>query len=161
KQDESKDGEHHLTKIGQVLGSPKYMSPEQGQGRHIDGRTDIYSIGATLYAMLVGRPPFEKPNAMATLMAHVSEPVPLMGTIAPAVVLPVGLEPVVRKCLEKEPDARFASMDELLAALREHAGPNSALTTSGQTLSVSQGAANLDAQPAPPRNRRGALLGVF
>jgi serine/threonine-protein kinase len=112
----SDEGIH--TQVGQIMGSPKYMAPEQIQGKEVDGRTDIYSLGAVLYTMLTGKPPFDRTNEMAMMLAHVSEAVPPMGNVVPDLMLPPGLEAVVMRCLAKEPAYRFVSMDELLQALR-------------------------------------------
>jgi serine/threonine-protein kinase len=111
-------GEKGHTQVGQIMGSPKYMAPEQIQGKEVDGRTDIYSTGAVLYAMITGRAPFEKNNEMATMMAHVSEPVPLMGDVIKDLKLPIGVEDIVYRCLCKGPEERFRSMEELLVAIK-------------------------------------------
>jgi serine/threonine-protein kinase len=119
-------GEAHTPESGDVghpaqsaiMGSPKYMAPEQVQGKSIDARADIYAVGAMLYAMLAGKPPFERATDLATAMAQVSDVPPPLATAAPGVVLPAGLEEVVMKCLAKNPDDRFASMDRLLVALK-------------------------------------------
>jgi serine/threonine-protein kinase len=102
----------------QIMGSPRYMAPEQVQGKPVDARTDIYSVGAMLYAMLAGKPPFERATDFATMMAQVSDAPAAIATEVPDAELPAGLEAVVMKCLAKKPEDRFASMDELLGALR-------------------------------------------
>jgi serine/threonine-protein kinase len=127
------EGHDQHTQVGQIMGSPRYMAPEQIQGKPVDSRTDIYALGAVLYAMIAGKPPFDKPNEMATMMAHVSEPVPPFSSIVPDVLLPAGLEAVVMRCLEKEPARRYGSMDELLAALKLTPGTT---VDSGQHTSV-------------------------
>ncbi|HTB77022.1 MAG TPA: serine/threonine-protein kinase [Polyangiaceae bacterium] len=105
-----------------ILGSPRYMAPEQVQGKEIDARTDIYSLGGVLYAMLTGHPPFERRTDLATMMAQVSDPPLPMASVAPGIALPPGLEAVVMRCLAKSPDQRFASMEELVAALALRSG---------------------------------------
>jgi hypothetical protein len=100
-----------------ILGSPRYMAPEQVQGKEIDARTDIYSLGGVLYAMLTGHPPFERRTDLATMMAHVSDPPLPMTSVVPGLELPPGLEAVVMRCLSKRPDDRWASMEDLVAAL--------------------------------------------
>jgi serine/threonine-protein kinase len=111
------EGQDH-TQIGQIVGSPRYMAPEQVQGKHVDARTDIYSTGVMLYAMLAGKPPFDKATELATMMAQVADPPPPIASAAPEVPLPPGLEAIVAKCLAKNPDDRFASMEELITALK-------------------------------------------
>ncbi len=99
-----------LSQAGMVVGTPDYMSPEQAMGEPGDDRSDIFSLGATLYDLLVGRPPFRGEALVETLMKVASEdPVPprrLDGTIDP------DLQTVVLKCLEKDPPRRYLSMRE-------------------------------------------------
>ncbi len=117
KDNASGDGQEH-TQFGQIMGSPRYMAPEQVQGKHVDARTDVYSVGAMLYAMLVGKPPFDRASELAILMAQVSEMPPPMSSVAPDLVLLPGLEAVVMKCLAKNPADRFASMEALIHGLK-------------------------------------------
>jgi serine/threonine-protein kinase len=107
-----------LTIQGTILGSPPYMSPEQAAGKtNLDGRTDIYSLGAVAYFLLTGQPPFPRDTAMQMLLAHAYEkPVPLM-EMRPGV--PADLQAVVLRCLEKDPAKRFpdaGSLEKALAA---------------------------------------------
>ena len=136
KETRATDEQH--TQMGQIMGSPRYMAPEQIQGKEVDGRTDIYSLGAMLFAMIAGRPPFDKPNEMATMMAHVSEPVPLLGDVVQGLMLPGGVEEILYKCLEKDPNRRYASMDELLVALKLQ-GQGAMSSNSGSYTAVSGG----------------------
>lgn len=109
-----KTGEVHLTQEGAITGSPLFMSPEQATGeRDADGRSDIYSLGAVMFYMLAGRPPFMYEAAMKVIVAHVSEEPPLVREFAPDA--PLELEEIVIRCLEKDPDDRFQDV----AALRE------------------------------------------
>jgi eukaryotic-like serine/threonine-protein kinase len=125
------EGQEH-TQIGQIMGSPRYMAPEQVQGKSVDARTDIYSVGATLFAMLAGRPPFDKATELATMMAHVSDPPPTLASVAPDLALPPGLEAVVLKCLAKKPEDRFSSMEELITALKLRPGAMTTASDSGR-----------------------------
>jgi len=108
-----------LTQTGLFMGSPKYMSPEQIRGEKVDGRADIYALGVILYEMLTGKVPFDRPNPVNILMAHVHEPPPPMRQINPYTMASPLLEQVVMKCLAKDPSERFANMDELLVALKQ------------------------------------------
>jgi eukaryotic-like serine/threonine-protein kinase len=106
-----------LTSTGTMLGSPLYMSPEQIRARKdVDARTDIWSLGVILYELLAGRQPFRAPTlAAAAVTIAVESPVRL-SQVRPE--LPTGLEAVVLRCLEKEPAARFQTIEALAAALR-------------------------------------------
>jgi serine/threonine-protein kinase len=106
-----------LTQDGMTLGTPLYMSPEQGEGRVVDARSDLYSLGATVYHLLAGKPPFTGPSAIAVVMAHIKEPPTPLATRRPD--LPAGLCGIVERLLEKEPTDRYASPQELLQAVSE------------------------------------------
>ncbi len=106
-----------LTLQGTVVGSPPFMSPEQGSGKAVDLRTDIYGVGAVAYYLLTGLPPFLRETAMQMLMAHAYEPVIPPTQVNPAV--PADLQAVVLRCLEKEPAKRYpdaSSLEKALAA---------------------------------------------
>ncbi|HHO52508.1 MAG TPA: serine/threonine protein kinase [Deltaproteobacteria bacterium] len=106
-----------ITRAGLILGSPHCMAPEQVRGLEVDHRADIYAIGVLLFRTLTGQYPFHGPNSAATMIAHLNEPVPTFFSVAPSLVLPEGLEEIVRRCLEKSPDDRFQGMKELIEAL--------------------------------------------
>lgn len=104
-----------VTKAGSIIGSARYMSPEQVRSKPVDVRSDIYSLGVVMYEMLAGRPPFDGANMPEIARHHLNTaPAPLSGIRSD---LPPGLEKVVMRCLEKLPQDRFVSMDELLGAL--------------------------------------------
>jgi len=113
-------GALHTTESGRVLGTPAYMSPEQASGKPLDHRTDIYSIGVTLYRMLAGRLPFEARagEGPIVLMAHhIYDPPPRLDEIVSG--LPASLVEVVMQLLAKAPAARLQTMRALAVALRE------------------------------------------
>jgi len=107
-----------LTQTGVFMGSPKYMAPEQVTSGEISARTDVYAIGVILYEMLCGKPPFEKRQSMSTLIAHVNDPPPPLAARNPGAVISPAIEAVVMCCLEKSPDKRYASMRDLIKALK-------------------------------------------
>lgn len=106
----------NLTAVGVALGTPLYMSPEQIQGFSVDSRSDLYSLGATAYHMLSGRPPFSGETALALAMQHIqAEPVSLE-QLRPD--LPKSLVDIVHRLLKKSPEDRFGSAMELSRELR-------------------------------------------
>lgn len=107
--------ELHLTAVGVALGTPLYMSPEQVQGHRVDSRSDLYSLGATAYHMLVGRPPFTGETPIALAMQHVQAmPLPICDLRPDA---PESLVAIVHKLLQKSPQDRFADASQLTDAL--------------------------------------------
>jgi hypothetical protein len=99
-----------------VIGTPDYMSPEQGMGQPVDARSDIYSLGVMLYEILTGRVPFSADTPMAVIFKHVQNPLPMPRSINPAISEAV--ERVVLKALSKNPDDRFATTGQMAEALR-------------------------------------------
>jgi eukaryotic-like serine/threonine-protein kinase len=108
-------GGSEITQTGSVMGTAQYLSPEQAQGMEITAAADIYSIGVILFEMLTGRVPFDGENAVAIAMKQVSERPPPPSSINAAV--PPALEEVVLRALAKDPDNRYSSAEEMLAAL--------------------------------------------
>jgi eukaryotic-like serine/threonine-protein kinase len=108
----------HRTRTGMVMGTPAYMSPEQCEGKgRIDHRTDIYALGILLYEMLTGRVPFQGEGYGEVLVQHLTQLPQRPATVNPAIDAYV--EAVVMKALEKRPDDRFPTMDELRQALQD------------------------------------------
>jgi serine/threonine protein kinase len=120
-----------LTQTGLFMGSPKYMAPEQIRGNKVDARTDIYSLGIILYEMVTGKVPFDRPSSVNILMAHMNEEAPTLRQMNATVEVSPALEEIIARCMAKDPDQRFRSMDEVLASLRRLAGGamGSSLTT--------------------------------
>ncbi len=105
------------TQAGTVFGTPRYMSPEQAQGRSLDARSDLYSLGVLLYQMLVGRPPFVDEDAVVVMARHIKT-VPTPPTVvAPDAEIGEALSRLVMSTLAKDPDARPASATHLIAEL--------------------------------------------
>ena len=99
------------TGIGQVLGSPYYISPEQSQGPRVDARTDLYSLGVMFYEMLTGQRPYAGRSAVAIMEQHSTAPVPTLPAATAA------QQPLLDRLMAKQQNARYASADELLADL--------------------------------------------
>jgi serine/threonine protein kinase/tetratricopeptide (TPR) repeat protein len=116
-----------LTGEDMIIGTPEYMSPEQVDGREVDRRSDLYSLGVILFEMLTGRAPFEGGTPFSVALKHKSERPPDPRTSNPQ--LPPELGQLVLRCLEKDPAKRFQSAEELLAGL---AGVEEALPTTAR-----------------------------
>ena len=101
-----------LTTSGSIMGTPAFMSREQAAGLPTDARSDVYSLGASAYFVLTGKPPFARATVMLTLAAHITDPPPPLGASVPP-----DLAAVVLRCLAKEPAERFADVQQLEAAL--------------------------------------------
>lgn len=104
-----------LTASGVAVGTPAYMSPEQGQGYDADERSDLYALGIILFECLTGSVPFEADTAVALLLKHIHQPVPALRGLRPD--LPATLEQIVNKVLAKDPAQRFQTAGALWAAL--------------------------------------------
>jgi len=161
-----------LTQQGQILGTVDYMSPEQAMDtRSADQRSDIYSLGCTLYRILAGKPVFEGSTPMAKLMAHVSSPPPSLGSSRPGVS--PALDAVFQKMVAKKPEQRYQAMAEAIAALQAYSRPDAPVGaaqpvapggtgTSGDLSDFFQHRADGDASPTaaaagpPPRTHAAA-----
>jgi serine/threonine-protein kinase PpkA len=100
-----------LTLTGKAIGTPYFMSPEQTKGLTVDHRSDIYSLGVVLYQSIAGHVPFDGPSIVAIGIKHISEPIP---TLPPGMEL---FQPIINKCMSKEPEHRYQSASELYTAL--------------------------------------------
>jgi serine/threonine protein kinase len=108
------DGEiQSLTRTGEVVGSPLYMSPEQCSGEHVDHRSDIYSLGCVLFESLTGMPPFVADNPLTTMLCHQNEIAPTLKEATLGTEFPRALEYIVATMLAKKPDSRYQSLGVL------------------------------------------------
>jgi serine/threonine protein kinase len=105
------------TGMNMTIGTPAYVSPEQAQGRPLDGRSDLYALGVTLYKAATGELPFRSSDWFELARMHVEDPPPPPTTRRPD--FPPRLERVILRCLAKHPDDRYASATQLLADLRD------------------------------------------
>jgi len=107
------------TLAGTVFGTPRYMSPEQAQGAPLDARSDLYSLGVLLFQMLTGRAPFVDDDAVVVMAKHIKDAVPELDEAAPGVDIPLPVEAVVRRALEKLPENRPATAEQMLGELEQ------------------------------------------
>ena len=138
--------EQTLTASGSVVGTPYYMSPEQGVGRGVSGRSDQYSVAVMAYRMLSGKVPFEGDSAIDILHKHVMEPPPPLQSVAPQ--LPTHVCQAIHRALEKKPDARFPSVTALVNALRGAAPVELAASVEAATVAMPSSQASLAARSA-------------
>jgi beta-lactam-binding protein with PASTA domain/tRNA A-37 threonylcarbamoyl transferase component Bud32 len=166
--------EESLTQTGAVMGTAAYFSPEQAEGKGVDSRSDIYSLGVVLYEMAVGRPPFTGDSPVAVASKHVRDMPVLPREANPTV--PPALEAVIMKAMAKNPDDRYGSAEELRADLLRFAdgrpveagdpGLTSMMTTvgvaatqavpttTGRTMAVRAGAGTATSREDQERKKR-------
>ena len=128
-----------LSQTGYVLGTGFYMSPEQSRGKSADVRSEIYALGCVLYEAITGLPPLVGENLLETCQKHIEE-IPLaMSQTRPDLEIPEALEAIVRRALEKDPQARFQSAIELKKAIEEMKGqPDHGPVTKVATTSTTE-----------------------
>src|SRR5208282_1673253 len=139
-------GQTHLTASGMMIGTAGYMAPEQALGQPLEPRSDLYSLGVTLYEILTGGPPFTGGNALSVVSQHINAPPPAMSILRTDI--PAALDTLVLKLLAKSPAARPASAAEVRAALRAIAGRQNAAMDSIVTTVMAE-RPNLRAHAAP------------
>ncbi len=134
------EGQTTLTRTGNVIGTPTYMSPEQARGMRgadLDGRSDLYSLGIVMYQMLAGGLPFKADTSMQWILAHLQEPPKPFRELRGDLEIPPALAAVVMRCLEKDPARRpptaEALIDELDKAEAEIAGKRTVSAGTGRT----------------------------
>ncbi len=109
-------GDEKLTMVGMTLGTPHYMSPEQGSGDVVDARSDLYALGCVMYEMIAGKPPFTAANPMAVMVRHAIEPVPSLRKERSDVA--AALVEAIERALAKSPDERHSTVQEWRHALK-------------------------------------------
>jgi serine/threonine protein kinase len=140
-------GSDGMTQAGAFLGTVDYCAPEQIEGGALDGRADLYALGAVLFHCLAGEPPYRRESEFAVLEAHLREPPPALSAVRPG--LPGALDGVLVTAMAKEPDVRFASGRDLATAFAEAlAGVDGAVTRAAPPFAVSP----------PPNGRRPLVI---
>lgn len=127
--DAANDTRTAVTKQGQILGTPQYMSPEQFESTEVDSRTDVYSLGAALFRLLTARYPYQEcASIVQTMMAHINKPVPRARDYLPSV--PEECDQIISRAMAKSPGERYQNVremaDELLALVHKHGGISAA-----------------------------------
>ncbi|MFH1231946.1 MAG: serine/threonine-protein kinase [Planctomycetota bacterium] len=102
----------HLSRTGDILGTPYYLSPEQAQGQKVDGRADIYALGVTLYYMISGRRPFDGDSTVSIILKHINEKPTPIRNFNPEI--PESVSRIINKMLEKDAVNRYQSTEELI-----------------------------------------------
>lgn len=137
------------TASGTVSGTPAYMSPEQARGASVDHQSDIYSLGVMLYEILAGRVPFDADTSMGVLMKHIQEPPP------PIPDLPLAIQNVLNRSLEKRPQDRYQTAREMARAFLEACGLNLADVAPGYNITPQPG--SITAMNTPAFDERATL----
>ena len=128
--------ERAISTGGQVIGTPYYMAPEQVRGEDLDARADIYSLGATLYRVLTGEPPFDAPSPMSVLSKHLTDDVVPPRSRAPARALPIDADRIVLRAMAKSVEDRYASAAEVQEDLERALTAPGVATTSVATVAL-------------------------
>lgn len=139
-----------ITHASAILGTAGYVSPEQALGAPVDERSDIYSLGCVLYEMLTGRRPFEAQDPLAAAYQHVHEAPDPPSSVEPSV--PLALEVVTLRAMEKEPDARYQSVGDMASALDGRTAPIAPIATTTPIPSV-ETTTRLPTRAEPPARR--------
>jgi eukaryotic-like serine/threonine-protein kinase len=139
-----------VTQTGVIMGTPDFMAPEQAQGRHVDHRADIYSLGATAYALLTGRPPFVGANEYEVIYKQLNEEPAAPSSLAPSAGIPVWVDEAILKAMRKDPEERYASMRELAQTLEKAPAQAAVHAPPSQDL-AKKAATKRPRKPASPR----------
>ncbi|MCO4760553.1 MAG: protein kinase [Myxococcales bacterium] len=141
------DENAQLTQAGKMFGTPRYLSPEQAQGKKLDNRSDLYSLGVIMFECITGRPPFVADEPIAVAIKHVQEPAPHMEDVATDIRIPAAVDRLVFKLLAKSPNDRYQSAEEVVAAIDQ---AMMALQQAGSGLPVGHYTPHAAMTPARP-----------
>ena len=144
-----------LTQTDAIMGTPAYISPEQAKAVQVNQRSDIYSLGIILYEMVTGRVPFVAETPLAVILKNVSDPLPPPSTLKPDI--PEAIEKVILKALAKEPNDRFATVNEFLSAWKRALDDIKATPRPSSNETVSAQAAPATVYTQPPHGTTGTV----
>ncbi len=144
-------GGTQLTSAGSILGTPAYMAPEQAEGKPVDGRTDLYSLGVVLYELLTGQPPYQAETPLAVVLKHLHDPLPPPRSIKPDI--PDALERAVLKAMSKNPKDRYQTAAEMQQALKVALREIEVNAPTAQIRTPAQQTAQIS--PPPPASKPG------
>ncbi|MBC7998981.1 MAG: protein kinase [Leptolyngbya sp.] len=145
-----------FTQSGEILGSPLYMSPEQCQGKKLDHRADIYSLGCVMYAIFVGSPPFQGPTAFETIQKHMHEQPVSISSRRKDLAHAIELDSVLFKAMAKEPEQRYQTAEEFDEALAKIG-----LTDGSAGFGTLKAMINLNFSRAAAKKSRGMPASTF
>ena len=152
-----------VTTTGSILGTVTYLSPEQLRGDEPDQRSDIYSLGVTLYELLAGRAPFQEETQMAIAMKHLREEPPPLRSVRGGI--PRGLESVVAKAMAKDPDERYQSAQDMRTALEGQSAATATAVLRRPVRSSERATTTTPRTRRPPRKSRSigpfVMLGII
>ncbi len=138
------EGSAKLTTTGGVIGTPAYMSPEQGLGEKLDGRSDQYALAVIMYELATGKPPYNAETPMAIVIKHINDPLPPPRTLNPE--LPIAVERVIVKALAKKPEDRYPTVGDMIRAIE------AAIPETGAVSAVDTAAITVKTE-APPKSK--------
>ena len=152
-------GQHTARNPEVLLGTPNYISPEQALGQPLDGRSDVYSLGVSLFFLLAGRPPFQADSSIAMAIMHVHETPPSLNSLRPDISPQIDY--VIGKALAKEPDSRFQRAGELSAAFDQVVSISGSPDQPGKAATYAAGIAKVALKPIIYVHPAGAKLYSF